>query len=462
MKKDFFDFPTISKAEWIAQAKKDLKGKDFDEVLKSDLWGRISLDPFYTREDLEGTIPNQSSFHQASDLPGESARIWQNMTSVHPGDTSDQVLEALQNGSEGLILHLTGFEDLDQLLEGVLPQYIPIAIRPMGNPVTALKSYFDWVDRHSAPLDRIHGALLWSPSDLVFDQNEDFGLGLEVLEEIFEMTEPYPQFRAFSIQASRYTESGANPIDGTVFMLGELVEILDRSVQNPDYIFQKLMLETAVGEHYFGEIARLKALRQVVVQLAKLSPMDFSEEKVCLLAKSAHWDQSILDTNTNLIRQTYQAMAAVLGGCNWLWVPPLHEDRAGKRERRIARNVSAVLREEAYLDKVMDPAAGSFFLENLQTEIQNELRDGLKKLEASGGWLNVLVNGTIHSKVRNERERVQKEILDKSKTKIGVNIFPASEKLKNDLEFEIFEEKIHQLRPTRASYLVELQTQTTL
>ncbi|GAB2483842.1 methylmalonyl-CoA mutase family protein [Algoriphagus taiwanensis] len=460
MKNDFFDFPAISKADWIAQVKKDLKGKDFEQALKSHLWGRISLDPFYTREDLGGSLPHQYSFHPESEVPGESVRIWQNITSVLPGDTSAQVLDALQNGSEGLVLHLTGLEDLDQLLEGVLPQYIPIAIRPMGNPVTALKSYFDWVDRQSAPLDRIQGALLWSPSDLVFDQNEAFGLGLEVLEEIFEMTEPYPQFKAFALQASRYTESGANPIDGTIFILGELIEILDQSTQKPDFIFNKVLFEVAVGENYFGEIARLKALRQVLTQLAKLYQVELSEDQVCLLAKSAHWDQSTLDVNTNLIRQTYQAMSGVLGGCNWLWVLPLGEDQAGSRERRIARNVSAVLREEAYLDKVMDPASGSFFLENLQSQIEHEIREGLQNLESFGGWLRMLTDGVIHSKVRTERERVQEQVLEKNKSKIGVNIFPASEKLKNDMAFEFFEEKIHQLQPTRATYLFELQTQT--
>lgn len=460
MKNDFFDFPAITKADWIDQVKKDLKGKDFDKMLKSHLWGRISLDPFYTREDLGDSLPHQYSFHPDSDVPGESVRIWKNITSVLPGDTAAQVLDALQNGSEGLILHLTGLEDLDQLLEGVLPQYIPIAIRPIGNPFTALKSFFDWVDRQSAPLDQIQGALLWAPSDLVFDHNEAFGLGLEVLEEIFEMTEPYPQFKAFALQAGRYTESGANPIDATIFILGELIEILDRSSQEAEYVFEKILVEVAVGENYFGEIARLKALRQVMTQLAKLYQVELSEDQVCLLAKSAHWDQSILDVNTNLIRQTYQAMSGVLGGCNWLWVPPLGEEQAGSRERRIARNVSAILKEEAYLDKVMDPASGSFFLESLQAQIEREIREGLQNLESLGGWWKMLTDGAIHTQVRIERKRIQEQVLEKNKSKIGVNVFPASEKLKYDMVFEFFEEKIHQLQPTRATYLFELQTQT--
>ncbi|GMQ29216.1 methylmalonyl-CoA mutase family protein [Algoriphagus confluentis] len=462
MKKDFFDFPRTTKDEWITQAKKDLKGKDFEKELKSNLWGRIAIDPFYTREDLEATFTHQFNFHPASAIPGESARIWQNMTSVLPGDTSEEVVEALQKGSEGLVLHLTGMEDLDQLLSGVLPQYIAIAIRPLGNPVAALRSFFDWVDRQNASLDQIHGALLWSPSELVFEHNEAYGLGLEVLEEIFEMTEPYAQFKAFTLQSSRYTESGASPVDGTVFLLGELVEILDRSAQKPDYIFQKLLVEAAVGEHYFGEIARLKALRDGLSRLAKLYHLDLPDQEVSLLVKTAHWDQSILDINTNLIRQTYQAMAGVLGGCNWLWVPPLLEDRAGTRERRIARNVSAVLREEAYLDKVMDPASGSFFLETLQAKILNEIREGLQQLESSGGWLKALESKTIHSRVRSEREKIQEQVLEKNKSKIGVNVFPAGEKLRNDLDFEFFEEKSFQLRPTRASYLFELQTKTAL
>ena len=126
----------------------------------------------------------------------------------------------------------------------------------------------------------------------------------------------------------------------------------------------------------------------------------------------------------------------------------------------MARNVSSILKEEAHLDKVIDPAAGSFFLEELIFKIQEELKSGLRKLETEGGWLFAVESGTLHQKVRSSREKAQNELIEVKRTKIGVNKYPASDGLKYNLEFEVFEEKSFQLNPTREAYLIELQTLT--
>jgi methylmalonyl-CoA mutase len=110
------------------------------------------------------------------------------------------------------------------------------------------------------------------------------------------------------------------------------------------------------------------------------------EQALVLFCQTAHWSQSVLDAHTNTIRQTYQALSAVLGGANVLWVKPLEEEHATTQERRIARNVSAILKEEAYLDKVQDPAAGSYFLENLVVDLVKETQASLTLLEQEGGW----------------------------------------------------------------------------
>ena len=110
----------------------------------------------------------------------------------------------------------------------------------------------------------------------------------------------------------------------------------------------------------------------------------------------------------------------------------------------------------------MDPAAGSFFLENLQMKILAEFQDGLRILEEKGGWLAALQSGEIHAKVRSHREEVQNEVAAGHISKIGANKFLATGTLKDDLEFEFFEEKSHELKPTRASYLTELQNQNML
>ncbi len=297
---------------------------------------------------------------------------------------------------------------------------------------------------------------------MVFDRNEPLGLGFEVLSELFEMTEGYPSFKPFCIKTSRYTESGGNPLDALVFGIGELMEVVHSLGKSPREIFSNLFLEASVGENHFGELVRLKAFRRFVASLSGLYSQSLPEEEkdLLLLCQTSSWSKSLVDAHTNLIRQTYEAMSAVLGGANFLWVRPLDEENTGVLERRIARNVSVILREESHLDKVQDPAAGSFFLEKLTTDMLSHLKERLLQLEAGGGWKENLERGEIHREVRKNREKIQDLVLQNSLPKIGVNRYPAPGPFQKSADFEFFSEKNHELNPTRASYLVELQTQT--
>ncbi|RIW17148.1 hypothetical protein D0X99_05185 [Algoriphagus lacus] len=460
MTRDLFsEFSPSSKQAWLDQVARELKGKDLSSTLQSKLWDRIELEAFYTSEDIDSKqLENQLKFHRDSEIPGMPPRIWSNLITVFPDDTNDFVINALSNGAEGLVLHIYGMEDLEELLKGVLPQYISILVKPLGNPVMALKSFFEWVDSTGTSPDLITGGLLWTPSDLVFDHNESYGIALDTLKELFEMAEPYPNFKAFSINTSRYSESGGNPLDAVVFGLGELIEIIDGIGLEPAQIFHKIMIEASVGDAHFGEIARLKSLRILVSELAGLYGLEVQTEDLVLLSSTSSWSKSILDAHTNLIRQTYEAMASVLGGANLIWVKPIQEDSASSRDRRIARNVSSILKEEAYLDKVKDPAAGSYFLGKLIEKTTETFKSGLQQLESQGGWQVALESGEIHRQVRVHRQTIQNDVADSRISKIGVNKYPASEKLKYNLEFEVFEEKSFELKPSRAVYLFELHT----
>jgi methylmalonyl-CoA mutase len=458
MEQDLFsEFPNSTKADWVRQATADLKGKGQAQDLGSKLWDTLPLQPLYALEDL-GNIVKQRRFHAPSEFPGMSPRLWVNLVTVLPSDTNADLLLALENGADGLVLPLQGTEDLQELLEGVLPQFISIYLLPLGNPVSAVQLFQSWLDSLAVDPALIHGGVLWSPSDLVFEQKKDLGLGVELLEELLELTEGYPNFKAFCIKTSRYTESGSNPIDALTFGLGELVELLDRVSCPPKLLFDKLFLESSVGEHHFGEVARQLAFRQLVQEFALLYQLELEEQELILFCQTSHWSQSILDAHTNPIRQTYQALSAVLGGANMLWVKPLNEENATSQERRIARNVSTILKEEAYLDKVQDPAAGSYFLENLVSDLVKETQASLTLLEQEGGWWKACQTGVIQDSVKTHRAKIQGEVLDKARVKVGANAFTAPSSLTYNNPFTPFVEATHELKPTRATYLVESLT----
>lgn len=462
MTRDLFEeFSPSNKDEWINQAIKDLKGKDFEQSLNTKLWENLELAPFYTQEDLFGLqkLP-ENSFENASEVAGLPSRNWVNFVPVYPKTTNEEVLNALENGANGLMLHLQGNENLDQVLKGVQPEFISILIKPLGDPLLALKAFLAWTDSIKVEGNKLSGGLLWSPIDLLFEEGKSLEDAILVLKDVLAICPKSKKFKVFNFNFSRYSEAGATGLDELIFGFGELIELIDQSGVEPKLFFEKCGFFTAIGDLHFPEIAKLKAIRFFASELALQYDIDLKPQDIFIFAKTSDWSKSVLDINTNLIRQTYEAMAAVLGGANGIWVVPLQNQNASELELRIARNVSSILIHESYLDKVADPTAGSYYLDSLVVQIMEKVKTGLQNLEEKGGWKLGFELNEIQQNVRQSRENHQNQVLSGRVTKIGVNKYPASQKLKHDLEFSPIDEQPKDLKPNRASYLVELQNQT--
>ncbi len=460
---EFYNFPPVSKADWVDQIKKDLKGKDFESTLVSNLWNELKIQPFYTVEDRPSKS-FQNSFHPASEIPGMPPRIWSNLVSIYVEDEKTanlEILLALQNGAEGLVLFLTGNENLSEVLNDVLPQFIQLYFFPAGEKYLVFKSISDWVSSQQIQNDQLNGAILWSPFDALLSGEKDSESQFSIAAELLQNWKSYPNFFPLSLDFGRYSESGGTGIQELTFGLCELVELLDQLTQrglSPETIFENIAFQSAVGDLHFPEIAKLKGLRTLIVDLAVNYEVTLAPESIHLIASTSTWTYSILDKNTNLIRQTYQAMAGILGGCNSVWVKTLEGKFASVREKRIARNISTILREESYLDKVSDPAAGSFYLDSLQEKISELVKEKVSRLEAEGGWLKSFTEGKIQQEIRENRSAVQKAVLENTISKVGANRYISNGNSEGSQFFEEIVEKELELKPSRASYMVELQT----
>ncbi|SFT91189.1 heterodimeric methylmalonyl-CoA mutase small subunit [Algoriphagus locisalis] len=460
---NFYTFPPSSKADWIDQVKTDLKGKNFETTLTSTLWEKIKIQPFYTAEDLEG--PKQEfKFHPNTEIPGLSPRKWNNLVSVFPENekkANEEILHALQNGADGLVLNLDGTENLNQIMKGVHTEFISTNLLPTGETVLLMRALQNWIDDISLKSTMLSGTILWSPCDELFKSRENFE---SAIDQAALAIQDYKEFRSFypmTIDLSRYANAGATGIQELTYGLGEVIELIDKLSKkaiSPTQVFENLAFHTAVGDSHFAEIAKVKALRKLIAELAGNYGVKIQMEDIHIITSTSTWSKSLLDKNTNLIRQTYEAMAGILGGSNSLWVKPAERKDASVLENRVARNVSSILKEESYLDKVMDPAAGSFYLEKLQEEIEKAVIKGLQDLEEKGGWLKSFEDRSLQAAVRNSRESAQKKILSGDTIKVGVNKYLAKDSLENHLEFEPIVEKDLELLPSRATYFVEQKT----
>jgi methylmalonyl-CoA mutase len=208
------------------------------------------------------------------------------------------------------------------------------------------------------------------------------------------------------VDGSVHHERGATAVQELAFTLAEASDRLaaNQAVEG---------LAFAIGSVYFMEIAKLRAAR---ILYARLSEAYGTNPETRIHAVTALSNKSIYDPWTNLLRSTTEALAAVLGGADWLRV------QAAGYPARLARNVQLILKEEAHLDKVADPAGGSWFIENLTASLAAEAWKLFQQVESMGGFAKA--RAFIDSAIAAAREAKEKEFASRRRVMVGVNNYP--------------------------------------
>lgn len=227
---------------------------------------------------------------------------------------------------------------------------------------------------------------------------------------------------ADAIRADRLHDAGANAVQELAYALAEGVERIskltgegksvDGSAASTDFVF-------AVGSYYFVEIAKLRAARLLWAQV--VSAFNPKEEDACrmrLHARTARINKSVLDANTNLLRATTEALAAVIGGAQSLMVEPFGFDA------HLALNIQRVIKEEAHLDQVRDAGGGSYYIESLTDALGREAWKLFQRIESEGGYSQALSSGSLAKAVAQSRAAKEKALSSRRRAMIGVNNYP--------------------------------------
>lgn len=467
----FKDFPSHSKKDWMDQISRDLKGKDFEKTLVSLTEDGININPFYTIEDVSGSNAfkyYRNRVNPKPSIPGLPPRIWVNVSffdGENEKSTNAEIIDALLNGADALLLQLAGNEDLGTLLKGVEPQYIRIYLSPKGDPVQVLKKFLDWISQNDCESESIQGGMLWDGFGSFLTEKSEKKAVVETATSLLQMGEEFPGFKIFSIDASVYHNSGASPMQELAFSLAAWVDFIELMVEAgfyPHEIIQKSIFRLAVGSDYFLEIAKVKAARILMHRLIALYQIEIPAEDLFLFVQTSYWTKNISDADTDMVRNTTEAMSAIIGGVNALYVLPhdIAVGRPGQLSKRMARNVSNIMKEESYLDKVLDPVAGSYFIENMIAVLFQKVKDSMEEIEKLGGWWPCYESGFIQKEVKTFRDKKMEDILEGNKPKIGVNKYTIKKK-NPDQKSGSKKEEVWELLPCRESMLSEnKETQT--
>ena len=380
----FAEFPAVTTAEWQARLARDLKGQA-PAALRWVLPDGFSLEPFYHREALAA-------------LGGPPAPLshpvgpWLNIPALHVPAGEDgrlqieQAAGALRLGADGV--HFV-CQDAASFDVACLAERLPLATAFVGYTTTAGPDALLGRLLDAAPGTALRGFLRFAPA-AVLAGPEPAELNT-ALRQCVRLAAAMPDFRALAVNGDTYGNRGATVTQQIAFSLNTaaalLAELPDADLPAAE-VAAALQVHLAVGPSYFPEIAKLRALRRLWATLlhAYGLPTELNE-RLRLHASTSTWTQTTLDAHTNLLRHTTEAMSAVLGGADSLSVAPydgLFAD-ANEASARLARNLPVLLREEAGLGRVHDPAAGSYFLETLTDQFAREAWALFQRTEAAGG-----------------------------------------------------------------------------
>ena len=417
----FEEFTNISSKEWKQKIQVELKGADYNDTLVWESLEGIKVKPFYHNDEFENNVVVETK--------NTTFQILQDIY-VHDVEKSNtKAKDVLNRGAETIRFTL---ENENISIEKLM-QNLPLENVNYSFSLPFLSIDFVQKLETFALQNKAHFTIQLDPiGHLVKDGN-----WFENLDKDFDQLNTINQKNKLpflSIDTTSYQNAGANMVQQLAYALAHVNEYFNRI----DSINQPITFEVAVGSNYFFEIAKLRALRMLFNTLASA----YNHKLDCkLVAFPTKRNKTIYDYNVNMLRTTTECMSAILGGANEVSNLPYdaiyHKDN--EFGDRISRNQLLVLKNESYFDKVDNPADGAYYIETLTEQLAEKALALFKDIEANGGFITQLIEGTIQRKIKESGDKEQ-ELFDSGKeVLLGTNKYPnKNDRMKNDLELYPF------------------------
>lgn len=383
MKNLLEEFPAVDKAAWTAKVEKDLKGKPLKDLFWH-LGEDLELAPFYHPEDMQGQVT-------APLLAGRRGNDWEIGEYINVNKEVSEANKALLEGLKGgvqaplfRLFHPLDAERLRQLLDGVAPGMVTLNFSEHytdKQPAHLFSLLKDWYQEKGVTGPE-------ADFTIDFDPILDFSTPpFEVLAELIRICAvEWPGVRPLQVNAKTFHDGPEQTVEELALTIAKGAEYLASLTQaglDAATINQHLQFGMAISKSYFVEIAKFRALRLLWSNVLKGYGLKGQQPFVV-----GHFSQESQEENpnANMIRASTQAMSAVIGGVDRLYAPP--SNRAQHEpdtpfSRRVARNLQHLLKMESHLDQVIDPGAGSYYIEKLTRQIADRAWSRFQELDQS-------------------------------------------------------------------------------
>ena len=454
----------VSKKSWSQMAEKELRGKSVEELTWKTLEG-IDVQPMYTAEDLDGLehiqdIPGEAPYIRGVKATMYAGRPWtirqyagfstaeesnafyrkglsagQQGVSVafdlatHRGFDSDHPRVVGDVGKAGVAID--SVEDMKTLFDGIPLDKISVSMTMNGAVIPVLASFIVAAEEQGVEKASLSGTI---QNDIL----KEFMVrntyiyppepSMRIVADIIEFTAAeMPKFNSISISGYHMQEAGANLVQELAYTIAdgrEYVRVAISRGMDVDAFAGRLSFFFAIGMNFFMEAAKLRAARvlwhRVMAEFEPKNPKSSMLRTHCQTSGVSLQEQ---DPYNNIVRTAFEAMSAVLGGTQSLHTNSFDEAIALPTETsaRIARNTQLILQEETGITNVVDPLAGSYYVEKLTADMIDEAWLLIEEVEQLGGMTKAVASGIPKLKIEESAARRQALIDRGEEVIIGVN-----------------------------------------
>jgi methylmalonyl-CoA mutase len=449
----FSDFPPVYPSEWEERIRADLKGTDYEKKLIWHTLDNLKLKPYYTAEDLQvlefpDQRPGAFPFVRGNNTTGNHWDIRQDFRVYDPGVAGEHARLASARGLTSVGFDLSARESLtygefSRMVGGLDLTETSLNLVGGGMKAPELAGYLMTLagEQHT-DTKKLRGSVCFDPltrmvltGSFFTGEIVDFTTTAQLLQLV---REDLRGFRILTIGSDAFSNAGASVVQELAFGLAMAAEYLTRMTDmgfRANEVTAHMQWNLGVGSSYFQEIAKLRAARYLFsVMLAAYEDAEKQNLPVYIHSITTSWNKTIYDPHVNILRITTEAMAAILGGCNSLLVKPYDScfQEPGELSERISRNLQIILKEEAYFDKVADPAAGSYYIESLTASLVESAWKLFQQIDAMGGFISAFKQGFVRQESEGMAEKRRRLISTGKEVLLGTNRYPNPEELADD------------------------------
>ena len=436
----FTEFTAPTAQEWLDKIQVDLKGADFNKKLVWRTNEGFNMQPFYRREDVlklktPDALPGEFPFVRGNKKDNNEWYVRQDIKVTDAKEANAKALDVLKKGVDSLGFKFGGdsvsAKFVETLLEGIECECVELNFSTCQRRSLELaKILVAYFEKKGYDKEKIVGSIDWDPMHRIVMRGKDVTAVLAVAPEIVETLKDFPKFRCVAVNAGALNNAGAYIVQELGYALAWGNEYLNQLVEagvEPTLAARKIKFNLGISENYFMEIAKFRAARMLWAEIVKqYEPKCDCACKMCVNATTTSYNMTVFDSYVNLLRTQTEAMSAALAGVHSIVVNPFDAayETPTDFSERIARNQQLLLKEESHFDKVVDPSAGSYFIEELTTSLADVAWKLFLKVEEEGGFLAAIKAGTVQDDINATNEKRHKDAAQRKEFILGTNQFP--------------------------------------